>query len=155
MGFMITALAAETFEKFFEMTEAELAQNLARRVIADATPGYPCRVSLQDAEVGEELLLLNHQHQPARTPYQASHAIFVRRGALQARPGKNEIPPSLRPRLLSLRGFTQAGMLSSADVVPGLELCGALERLFQDAAVSYVHIHNAKQGCYHACAIRA
>ena len=27
------------------------------RVIADGKPGYPCRVSLQDAEIGEKVLL--------------------------------------------------------------------------------------------------
>jgi len=36
----------------------EIGARGARRVIADSTPGYPCRVSLADAAVGDELLLL-------------------------------------------------------------------------------------------------
>ncbi|WP_308422603.1 DUF1203 domain-containing protein [Luteimonas terricola] len=36
----------------------------------------------------------------------------------------------------------------SADVQDGSGVTRALEKLFTDHAVSYVHLHNARQGCF-------
>ena len=47
-------------------------------------PGYPCRISLQDAEVGEEVLLLTFRHQAVASPYAASGPIYIRRSATQS-----------------------------------------------------------------------
>jgi hypothetical protein len=155
MTFQITALPAETFAPLFEMSDAELADRLAVRVTADASPGYPCRVSLADAELGEELILVNHDHQPAASPYRATHAVYVRKGATTASLAKDEVPAQLRSRMLSLRAFDAAGMIVTADLVDGPALDEALERLLAEPAVTYVHIHYAKPGCYAARAERA
>src|SRR5437868_2471411 len=109
MTFQITALPAEPFAALFDLSDEALAERLAVRVIADAKPGYPCRVSLADAEPGEELILVNHQHQPSATPYQAAHAVFVRKGARQAQPEAGEVPEQLSSRMLSLRAFDGQG----------------------------------------------
>ena len=94
MRFQITALEAERFAPFFAMSDRELADHLAVRVTATSRPGFPCRVSLADAEVGDELILVNHEHQPDASPYQAAHAVYVRRRRLrQARPTVGEISP--------------------------------------------------------------
>ena len=148
MSFQIQALAADSFEPLFAMSDNELAERLAVRSTVDAKPGYPCRVSLQDAELGEEVLLVHHTHQPAATPFRASHAIYVRRGAQQASPPADEVPQMLRSRLLSVRGFTDDGHMVSADVVAGTDLEGAIAAQFANGAVAYLHLHNARQGCY-------
>ena len=155
MNFQITALAPERFEDLFSLSDAELAERLAVRMTATSKPGFPCRVSLADAEVGEELILVNHQHLPAASPYRASHAIFVRKGARQARPGVNEAPEQLRSRALSLRAFDALGMIVGADLTDGENLGPALDQLLADPAAAYVHIHFAKHGCYAARADRA
>ena len=49
MTFRIHALSAQDFAPFFAMTEAKLTAANAMRVIVDSEPGYPCRVSLEDA----------------------------------------------------------------------------------------------------------
>src|SRR5690348_11586725 len=103
MGFRVSGLGREEFAPLFELSEAQLAaQGIVRRV-ADRRPGFPCRVSLQDAEPGETLLLLNYEHLPVTSPYRARHAIYVRENAQTATPAVNEIPEVLRTRLLSLR----------------------------------------------------
>lgn len=155
MTFQITALRAESFAPLFEMTDEALAERLAVRMVADFRPGYPCRVSLTDAEVGEALILVNYDHQPAASPYRAAHAVFVRKNAVQARPSQGEVPEALRARMLSLRAFDQDDMIVAADLVDGQQLAPALERLLADPAASYVHIHYAKYGCYAARADRA
>ena len=67
-SFQLVGLPFEPFAPLFALPEAELKRRNIQRVFADAKPGYPCRVSLVDAEVGEELLLLAFEHQPASSP---------------------------------------------------------------------------------------
>jgi hypothetical protein len=155
MAFQISGLPAAQFAPLMTMTEAELAAHGARRVVADRRPGFPCRVSLCDAEPGESVLLLNHEHLPAAGPYRSRHAIYVRERAREARLQIDEVPESLRIRLLSVRAFDAAGMMLDADVVDGSGLETLIERLFEAAAARYLHVHNAKPGCYAARVDRA
>jgi hypothetical protein len=123
-------------------------------MVVDEKPGFPCRVSLADAEVGETVLLVSFTHHDVRSPYRASGPIFVRRNAATARPAANEIPLMFRHRMLSIRGYDAAGMMVGADVVDGSELEGAIRRLFADESVNYLHIHNARPGCYNCRVVR-
>jgi len=154
MGFRITGLPAEPFTQLFTLSDAELAAHHAVRRIADARPGFPCRVSLTDADIGEEVILVHFEHHAVATPYRASHAIYVRRGERRF-DAVDEIPEQLRLRLLSVRGFDAAGMMVAADVVDGRELEGAIARLFGDDRITYLHVHFAKPGCYAARIERA
>jgi hypothetical protein len=118
-------------------------------------PGYPCRITLDDAEPGETLLLLNHAHHAAATPYRAAGPIFVREGARETFDAVGAPPPALARRTLSLRAYDAAGMMLDADLVEGREADGLLERLFRDPAVAYVHAHYARRGCFAARIERA
>jgi len=155
MSFQISALDHRQFAGLFALSDSELAQRRAVRQTATEKPGFPCRVSLADAELGEELILVNHEHQPGDSPYRATHAVFVRKGVEQARPAPGEVPEVLARRMLSLRAFDGQDMMVAADLVDGKELAPALERLLADPAAAYVHIHYAKPGCYAARADRA
>jgi len=150
MGFNISALDVNKFSHLFGLDDEALLQQGIRRMIVDNKPGYPCRVSLQDADVGETVLLMNYEHQPAPTPYRSSHAIFVREWASQAVPERNEVPEMLRQRLLSVRAFDDAGMMTDADVIEGVRLESMIVRMLASESTAYLHIHNAKLGCYAA-----
>lgn len=153
--FRITALPYTSFEPLFGLTDAQLAVRQARRMVADTNPGFPCRVSLRDATPGETVILAHYLHQPVDTPFRASHAIYIRQGAEQARPSADKVPVLLRSRVLSLRGFDDAGMMRAADLTEGSEVEGRLERMLAEPAIAYAHIHYAKLGCYAARADRA
>ena len=155
MPFRIRALSAAPFAVLFGLPDDELRRRLAVRCVVDRSPGFPCRVSLCDAAVGETVLLVHYEHQAAPTPYRAGHAIYVREGAVEARPDVGEVPEVLARRLLSVRAFDAAGMMRDADVVDGRRLAPAIERLFADERVAYLHLHNAKPGCYAARVARA
>jgi hypothetical protein len=150
MSFQIHALPAEQFHPLFRMSEQELAGVQATRMVVDAKPGYPCRVSLADAEVGETILLVNHEHQPGDTPYRSTHAIFVRENASQAFPQRGEVPESLTTRLISVRAFDDRHYMVNADVVEGTDLGEVIPTMFGDPAVAYLHLHNARPGCFAA-----
>jgi Protein of unknown function (DUF1203) len=155
MTFIISALQAEQFAKFIPMTNIELEAHGIQRITVDSKPGFPCRVSLQDAEIGETVLLLNFVHHDQDTPYRASHAIFVRENACQAEPAIGTIPEVLTTRLISVRGFNSKQDMVAADVVEGSELNYAINSFFNNKDIGYLHLHNAKPGCYAARVDRA
>lgn len=142
------ALPAETFAPWFDLNDSELRARGARRVVVDSQPGFPCRVSLADAAVGETVLLLPFVHLDVASPYRASGPIFVRRGVATARPAPGAIPAMFTHRLLSLRAYDGGDMMIAAEVVAGTELAAALDRLFGDREVRYLHLHNARPGCF-------
>lgn len=150
MSFRVSGLDSAPFRHLYGLSDEALAAHGAKRYVANAKPGFPDRVEVRDAEEGETLLLLNYQHQPANTPYRASHAIFVREGAEAAYSGIDVIPEPLRVRPISLRAFNEAGEMVDADLVDGSELQPLIERFFANPAVSYLHAHYAKRGCYAA-----
>ena len=121
-----------------------------QRIEVPSPTGFPDRIELRDMRPGEHALLLNHVHQPAATPYRASHAIFVREGAMRAAEFVDDVPAVLAARLLSLRAFDAGHMMVDADVVEGSELDAAIRRMLDVRTVAYPHAHNARRGCFAA-----
>ena len=148
MGFRIRGLDSGQFRHLIGRDTEYLAQYGVERMVVDGNPGFPCRVSLQDAEPGETVLFMNYEHQPALSPYRSSHAIFVREEARPADLGENEVPDLLRIRLISVRAFDAAGMMVDADIVEGQRLEAAIERMLSTDSASYLHLHNAQRGCF-------
>jgi Protein of unknown function (DUF1203) len=148
MQFRISGLPAEPFQHLFALSDAELQRQGAVRRVAE-NGGYPCRISLTDAKAGDEVILVNYEHQDADTPYRSRHAVYVRRGE-QRYESTGEIPEQLRKRLLSVRAFDAQGMMVDADVVDGKALEPLIGKLFADDAVAYIHLHYARPGCYAA-----
>ena len=155
MSYRIIGLPLDRFAPLFALSDAELAVRGASRVVADRHPGFPCRVTLEDAEPGERLLLLSYEHQPAASPYRSAGPIFVRETAAATFDRPGTVPPALRTRLLSVRAYDEADMMIDAEVVDGADLDPLLTDLLASPAVAYLHIHNAKRGCFAAQAVRA
>jgi hypothetical protein len=156
MNFQIEGLKLAPFAHLIGLPEQALRVHQARRVVADSHPGYPCRVSLVDAQPGETLLLVNYEHLDVDTPYRSRYAIYVREQAQEARPAVNELPSVLRTRLLSLRAFSAEGMLLAAEVAEGAAaLTVVIGTLLTDPAVDFLHLHNARPGCFAARVRRA
>ncbi len=155
MSFRIHALPLGAFAPFFGMDESELDVRGVLRCRVDQPVGFPCRVSLRDAQPGETVLLLNYEHLPVTGPYQSRHAIYVREYAQEYRPEVNEIPEVLSSRLLSVRAFDASGMMLDADVVAGAVAARLIEHQLANPRADYLHLHNAKPGCYAARATRA
>lgn len=147
-SFRLSGLPAEPFAELFALADVDLAAFHARRVVATAHPGFPCRVSLEDAAVGDEMLLLTWPHQPGHSPYKASGPIYVRKGARQGSPDAGFVPDYVRLRLMSARAYDAAHMIVDAAVCEGSEVEAEIRRLFDSDEVAYIHLHNAKRGCF-------
>jgi hypothetical protein len=155
MTFHIRGLNAETFAPLFQMNEADLKAVGAKRVVADASDMYPCRIALERVAEGEELLLLNHAHQTnPGSPYRSAGPIFVSRSA---RTGsyQGELPPMLRDRLLSLRAYDANAFIVDAEVGEGGEVVSLIERFLANSEVAHVDAHFARRGCFAARIERA
>lgn len=150
MSFQISALPAELFQHLFGLDDDMLRAKGVKRMIVDECPGFPCRLSLKDVPIGESVLLLNYEHQPAASPYRSGHAIFVGEGAVQAKLLPGEVPDQLQRRLLAIRAFDAEGMMIDADILDGADLERSAEKMLAIPSVSYLHVHNAKRGCYAA-----
>jgi len=155
MAFRVLGLPADPFRRLYGLSDEALAARGVERLVVDGKPGFPDRVEVRDLEPGETALLLNFVHQPADTPYRASHAIFVREGAEIACDVVDSLPEALRVRPLSLRAFDGRHMMVDADLVEGGEAERVIARFFGDPRVTYVHAHYARRGCYAARIERA
>ncbi|MBP6011442.1 MAG: DUF1203 domain-containing protein [Alphaproteobacteria bacterium] len=155
MNFQISGLSPAPFEHLFGLSDEELKHYNAKRYVAETKPGFPCRITLEDAEPGETLLLVPHAHQTSATAYASKGPIFVRECNRPTAKHMNEIPDQLKVRLMSLRAYDKTGMILDADMVDGKDLQPLIERFFANRDVAYVHAHFARRGCYAALIERA
>jgi Protein of unknown function (DUF1203) len=149
MSFRIHGLPAEPFDELFNLSDEDLRARGAVRRVADKKPGYPCRISLTDAEPGDELLLVNYEHHPVGSPYRMRFAIFVRQGEEQF-DAVDQIPEQLRTRTLAVRAFDANAMMVGHELIDGRQVEQAIERLLANPAAEYLHLHFASPGCYAA-----
>jgi len=147
-NFAISGLPLEAFSHLFELDDTGLAARNARRCIADVKPGFPCRVSLAEAEIGESVLLLTYEHHPVDGPYRGTGPVYVREHAKQAQLKVNEVPDVVRRRLISIRAYNAQSLMVASEVVEGSNLEQQIDRFFADQQISYLHLHNAKPGCF-------
>ena len=152
MDYVISGLPVQPFHSLFGLDDAGLSAHGAVRMAVDSNPGFPCRISLEDAQVGESVLLLPWRHLDVDTPYRADGPIFVRETLREHTQIRNAIPEQQRSRLLSVRAYDAEGWMLDADAVEGTMLEALIARFFDNGAVAYLHVHNARRGCY-ACRV--
>ena len=152
MRFRISGLPTAPFADLFNLSDDELREHSAVRRIAKHNA--PCRISLTDAQPGDEVLLVNYEHHPVDSPYRMRFAIYVRRGEEQY-DAVDQVPEQLRARTLAVRAFDANAMMLAWEVVDGQQVEEVIERLFNDADAAYLHVHYAAPGCYAARVDRA
>jgi hypothetical protein len=147
MTYRIAGLDPAPYKPLFRLTDDELAERgIVRMTVIE--PTFPCRVSLVDRPIGEQVLLLNHVSHDVANPYRATHAIFVA-DAEQAE-FVDAVPPVFEKRVLSLRGFDKDGMMADAILTQLGEADGGIRRLFENPQIETIHAHNAVRGCFSA-----
>ena len=133
---------------------AEDARREPGAVPAAAGDGpYPVRCCLADEEDGRGVVLTSVMPFRGESPYAARSPVYVHAERCAGHVAEQDaVPELLRSRLLSVRAYDDAHMLTGAEVLPGTELEGAIERMLGDARSAYLHVHFAGPGCY-ACRI--
>jgi plasmid replication initiation protein len=150
MTYRINGLNPADHSSLFTMSEAELAAINARRVTLNASVGFPCRVSLKDADEGDQLILFHHVSHDVATPYRSAYAIYVREVASEAAEYVDETPPVFEGRPIALRAFDEAGNLQDAALALPGQADARICELFANEEIAYIHAHNAAHRCFSA-----
>jgi hypothetical protein len=134
--------------------EPHPAASPVRRVVADGSGSYPCRRCLRDAQVGDELLLLPYDPFPAPSPYAGEGPIYVHADGCPPYEDDGSVPGFVTRRVsMSVRAYDADGMLCDCDVMTGAEVEDRARAMLA-AGAAFVHVHNAKPGCF-MCTIAA
>lgn len=147
-NFKIHAIKSKLVKHLFQESDSELHKKNCRSILVDEKPGYPCRISLEDAEIGEVVIAVSFNHHDVNSPYRASGPIFIRDKVVTADLRVNEVPKMLHHRLLSIRAYDSKHIMIDASTVEGENLKQEIRLLFQNSSIQYMHIHNAGPGCY-------
>jgi hypothetical protein len=149
MTYRIKGLEPAPFAPLFALADAELEAKGMTRMTVD-NPNFPCRVTLRDCDVGDEVILLNHVSHDGDNPYRASHAIFVSKSATEAAAYVDAVAPALDRRILSLRAFDAGGMMVDAALAQPGEADRTIRKLLANPAADHIDAHNAIRGCFAA-----
>ena len=144
----MTGLPRQDFAHLSGLNDKVLRlQNIMRQTV-DAKPGPSCRITLQDADAGETVLLLSYQSHDVPAPCALRSAAYVREGAAQAAAYRDALPPVFADRPVALRLFNQDAMLVGADMSfnPGVK--AKIEQGFARVEVAGIHGHNPVYGCF-------
>jgi hypothetical protein len=150
MTYRITGMDPAPYRPLFGLSDEALAKQGIVRMTVTEKPSFPCRVSLTDRDIGEQVLLLNHVSHDVANPYRASHAIFVTEGVEHAAEYIVVVPPVFEPRVLSLRGVDAQGMMAEALLTQPGEADAGIRKLFENPEIVSIHAHNAARGCFSA-----
>ncbi len=126
----------------------------ARRVTVTAKPGFPCRTTLEDAEIGETVLLVNHASNDVAGPFRATFAIYVREAAAEAAEYRDALPPVFATRTISLRGFDGDGDLRAAELATATDADAKIRAMLDRPEIAFINAHNAAAGCFAARIVR-
>jgi len=154
MTYRIEGLHRDAYASLLALTDGDLVDRGARRVVADSRPGFPCRVTLEDAEPGESLILFNHVSHDVPTPFRSAYAVYVRECAGKPACYVDSTPPVFDGRALGLRGFDSEGMLRGALLALPGEADSKIRALFERPEIAAIHAHNAAAGCFAAKIVR-
>lgn len=153
-NFKFIALDHLEFDFLNDFSEQDLSKQDIIKMTVDKYPGFPCRITLEDAEVGEEVFLLNYNYHSTESPYKATGPIFIRKNKTTRDYQANVVPKMFLHRLLSLRAYDENGMMRLADIFEGNILKDKIEETFNDKNIAYLHIHNAKPGCFNSVVVK-
>ena len=154
MAFIIQGLDPSLFGSVLDQKQVGSEASFAHYYDVDENPGFPCRITLDDAAIGQQVALVAYPHHQANTPYTQSGPIFVSRG--DVKPGRfvDAIPPALARRKLSLRAYDKDGMMVDAALVDGEAAKPVILSLLSNPNIIKIDAHNATRGCFAAHIMR-
>ena len=147
-NFKFIAVDKKEFDLFMNLNDEELEAHQAKWLTVDEYPGYPCRVSLEDARIGERVLFLPYWHHDVKSAYKAMGTVLVRENANTTKLQVNQVPQMLLHRLLSIKAYDSNNMMVDHDIAQGSELEYKLKEQFKNINVEYIHLHYASPGCF-------
>ena len=119
--------------------------------------GYgPCRVCLQPFAEGEERrVLFTHDPFAGRESFPLPGPVFIHERDCTPHPTDAPFPDSLRFIPLTLNAYGRGRLLVAQRRIEGASLDEAVDALFAEPLIDYIHLRNTEAGCYIAHLDRA
>jgi hypothetical protein len=110
--------------------------------------GMPCRQCLRPTSDGESAYLFTYQPFLGTSPYTVPSPIFLHVEPCGAH-DRHRIPTFVEQGdLRTLRSYSERHAIVEGKVVAGTEVERTIADLFEDDRASYVHVHDAVNGCF-------
>lgn len=134
----------------FRRTGRDDRGNAVRRVVADASGGFPCRRCLELARPGEAMLLGSYDLPRPQGIYWTPSPVFLHAAPCPAfdRPGV-VAPIVVANGLVSVRAYDEAELClyDLGQVCAGPDVAAPLARALDDPRTAFVNVHTARPGC--------
>lgn len=123
---------------------------IPERHISDGD-GNPCRHCLRPVPKGDEMLILSYRPFPAPQPYAETGPIFLCADACAAPSDSHRMPAifdGVRDVLIKGYGPDDRIRYGTGRIVDTTEAEAAMDAIFEDPAVTYIHIRSARNNCF-------
>lgn len=117
---------------------------------AEVATGYgPCRSCLNVFREGEERrLLFTYDPFAGLDPYPSPGPVFIHEGECPVYSEPATFPPALRSLPLTLEGYGERRWIEARERTCAGDIEAAIERIFANPSVRYIHVRNTEAGCY-------
>lgn len=147
MSFRIVAIPSSTVQSVRATMVSPFAGHPAH---AEVASGHgPCRHCLRTFRVGEERrILLTYDPFVDLEPLPLPGPVFVHEESCERYPVDGGFPDDLRSHALTLNGYARGRRLQCQEYVTDRNVEAAIERLFDQPGVDYIHVRDTEAGCY-------
>ncbi|MBZ5522893.1 MAG: DUF1203 domain-containing protein [Acidobacteriia bacterium] len=116
----------------------------------EVAAGYgPCRLCLRQFRIGEEnRILFTYNPFDGVEDYPSPGPVFIHQAACTPYAGAGAFPAELRTLPLTLEAYGKDRWIIARERPAEPEIEAAIERLFANGAVKYIHIRNTEAGCF-------
>jgi hypothetical protein len=109
----------------------------------------PCRLCLRRIRPGEERrILFTYNSFTSSDPYPSPGPIYIHENECSPFDGDSIFPEDLKKSRLMLEGYGEGRWLVAREQPVEDEIEKAVDRIFRNPAVQYMHIYSAKAGCF-------
>jgi hypothetical protein len=117
---------------------------------AEVALGYgPCRSCLNVFRAGEERrLLFTYDPFAGLDPYPSPGPIFIHESHCSPYDQDGTFPPALRNLPLTLEGYGDGRWLITRERPAAEQIEAAIDHIFANPTVQYIHVRNTEAGCY-------
>ena len=125
-----------------------LVDDFGNQLVERPADPAPCRHCLRITTPGEALIVFAYRPFTGVGPYAEVGPVFVHAGACEAYAQQDTFPQDFRNRMLTMRGYNAEGTIETAELSEAGNPESAIERLFSNERVSFIHVRNPAWGCY-------
>jgi hypothetical protein len=109
----------------------------------------PCRHCLRLAPPGTELIVFAYCPLSTKGPYAEVGPVFVHAQPCERYGACDRFPSDYRGRVLTMRGYNDRGTIEAALISEAGSPEAAIDALFADERVRFIHVRNPAWGCFH------